>query len=77
MNRQEALKAMQDGHKVANHHFSDTEYLYMVGDNIMSEDGYDFNDWFFIIEPGEEWKESNWSIVKICYECGKHLHPED
>ena len=73
MNRQDALKAMQAGHKVANKHFTDNEYLHMVKDTIMSEDGYNFNDWFFFTRPGEEWKHDGWSIVKICYECGKRI----
>ena len=77
MDRQEALKAMQAGHKVANQYFTNDEYLHMVNGIIMSEDGYDFRDWFNIIKPSEEWKQDGWYIVKICYECGKRIYPKD
>lgn len=74
MNREEALKAMLSGHKVANVNFTPDEYLHMVNGIVMSEDGYDFRDWFFITKPGEEWKHNDWSIVQICYECGNRIY---
>ena len=68
---------MQAGHKVAHRYFANDEYLHMVNGIIMSEDGYDFRDWFNNIGPEDTWKLANWSIVNICYECGKRVYPLD
>lgn len=77
MNKDEAFRAMIHGHKVANVNFTDDEYLHIKGGIILSEDGYDFRDWFHNPKKGEEWKNDGWSIVKICYECGKRIYPQD
>lgn len=77
MNKEAAFKAMMQGHKVAQAGFTDEEYLHMVNGVITSEDGYNFESWWNRINPGEEWKLDNWSIVKICYECGKRIYPQD
>jgi len=58
MTRLEALEAMKQGHKT-HRYFAPDEYLYMVDDNIKSEEGYNFNDWF---ENGLWWKENGWSV---------------
>jgi len=42
MTRAEALQAMIDGHKVTHEYFTDDEFIYMKGQNIWSEDGYNF-----------------------------------
>lgn len=50
MTRDEALQAMINGHKVTHIYFTDDEYIYMVAQNIYSEEGYDFgtvNDEFW------------------------------
>ena len=77
MNKEAAFKAMMQGHKIAHSRFTDEEYLHIVNGVITSEDGYNFEKWWHWISPGEEWKLDNWSIVKICYECGKHVYPKD
>jgi len=59
MTRLEALEAMKQGHKIIHRYFAPDEYLYMVDDNIKSEEGYDFDDWF---EDGTDWKENSWSV---------------
>lgn len=64
MNREEALKAMMTGHKVTHKYFTPDEYLHMVAGIIMSEDGYDFRDWFYVIYRDTEWKQDGWSIWK-------------
>lgn len=63
MTKDEAHAAMIAGHKVANQHFATGEYLFArVTGTIMSEDGYNFNDWFFNVRDGEEWKLDGWRI---------------
>lgn len=53
MTKKEALEAMKQGHKVTREFFSGDEYIYLDSDtgHIMSEDGYDFNEWWIKIEP--------------------------
>lgn len=77
MNKDEAFKAMMQGHKVANVNFTDDEYLWIKDGVITSEDGYNFENWFNNINPGEEWKLDSWSIVIICYECGRRIYGKD
>ena len=77
MNRQDALKAMQAGHKVRHKHFSDSEYLHIVNNTVTSEEGYNFKHWFDAIREETDWRWNDWDIVKICYECGKRIYPQD
>lgn len=42
MTRDEALQAMIDGEKVTHLYFTDEEFIYMKGQDIWSEDGYNF-----------------------------------
>lgn len=77
MNKEAAFKAMMQGHKIAHSGFTSEEYLHIVNGVITSEDGYNFEKWWNQINPGEEWKLDDWSIVKICYECGKRIYPKD
>lgn len=63
MTKDEALEKMKQGFKVSNQYFTSDEFLYMKENGvIMSEDGYNFNDWFFNIRKGEEWKLDGWSV---------------
>lgn len=63
MTREEALAAMRQGLKVRQEYFTPEEFLYMTDDGvIMSEDGYDFDVWFYIITPATKWKLKGWSI---------------
>ncbi|EDV1300498.1 hypothetical protein AAC69_002584 [Salmonella enterica subsp. enterica serovar Hadar] len=63
MTKDEALEKMKQGFKVSNQYFTSNEFLYMKENGvIMSEDGYNFNDWFFNIRKGEEWKLDGWSV---------------
>jgi len=41
MTRAEAYQAMIDGEKVTHKYFGDNEYLYMIAQNIYTEDGFD------------------------------------
>jgi len=41
MTRDEALQVMIDGEKVTHRFFSSDEYIYMVAQNIFTEDGVD------------------------------------
>lgn len=65
MTKDEALEKMKQGFKVSNQYFTSDEFLYMKENGvIMSEDGYNFNDWFFNIRKGEEWKLDDWSVYR-------------
>ena len=61
MNREEALKEMQDGAKIRHQYFTREEYLFMDKYNrIMTEDGYEFAGEFF----NNDFFEIGWSVVK-------------
>ena len=62
MTKDEALEKMKQGFKVRQKHFTSGEFLYMKNDVVMSEDGYNFNDWFFNITPATQWKLEGWSV---------------
>lgn len=63
MKKDQALEKMKQGFKVSNEYFTSDEYLFMNASGaIISEDGYNFNDWFFNIRKGEEWKLEGWSV---------------
>lgn len=47
MTRGRALVAMSLGHKVTHTNFTSKEYLSKIGADVMTEDGYYFNDRFF------------------------------
>ncbi|HCH9411564.1 TPA: hypothetical protein NNV62_003815 [Salmonella enterica] len=65
MTKDEALEKMKQGFKVSNQYFTSDEFLYMKENGvIMSEDGYNFNDWFFNIRKGEEWKLDGWRVYR-------------
>ncbi len=52
LSKNEALKAMQEGHKVTREYFSSEEYIYINSmGHIMSEDGVPFENWWVNIEP--------------------------
>lgn len=54
---------MLQGHKVRQEYFTKEEFLYIDERGVvMSEDGYDFNDWFFNITPATQWKLNGWSL---------------
>lgn len=57
-----ALEMMKHGNKVRNEYFTSDEYLHMVDGVITSEDGYNFENWFYSVSKGEEWKLTGWSI---------------
>ncbi len=58
MNREEALEAMKDGHKIMHEYFSPEEHFYMVNGNIIDESGYDWNFLFF----KRDMYEKGWAI---------------
>lgn len=43
MTKQEAIIEMKKGFKVTHDYFSDTEYIGMLDDKIVTEEGYKFN----------------------------------
>lgn len=51
LTKQEAYKLLLEGHKVCREGFSSDEYLYMERGVIKSEEGYDFSEWWLVIEP--------------------------
>ena len=59
MTRLQALEAMKQGHQITHEYFASDEYLYMVDDNIKSEEDYYFDNWF---KDGTEWKGDGWNI---------------
>ena len=70
MTREEALQCMIDGHKVTHRFFTSDEYIYMIAQNIYTEDGYDVgtvNQAFWISRggrPGDTDWQTGWSIYK-------------
>jgi len=68
MTRDEALQAMIDGEKVSHRFFSSDEYIYMVAQNIFTEEGYDcgtVNQAFWISRGGRSGDDAwltDWSI---------------
>lgn len=63
MTKDQALEKMKQGFKVSNEYFTSDEYLFMnASGEIISEDGYNFNDWFFNIRRGEDWKLDGWRV---------------
>lgn len=64
MTREDALQAMIDGKYVAHRNFSSDEYIYMIAQNIFSEDGYNMktvHDEFWRSRSGGYW-EDGWEI---------------
>ena len=62
MTKDEAQAKMKQGFKVRQEYFTSEEFLYLENGVIMSEDGYNFNDWFFKITPATRWKLNGWSV---------------
>jgi hypothetical protein len=66
MTKEQALQAMIDGEKVTHRYFSSDEYIYMVAQNIFTEDGFDcgtVNQAFWRQRDGENW-ETGWSLYE-------------
>ncbi len=66
LTKEEALIAMQKGHKVTREYFGKDEFIHMpFGSAIMSEEGYNFNDWWKNIEPTlKSSSNTPWRILK-------------
>lgn len=56
MNREEARKQMQEGHKVTHKSFTTKEYLYIKNGVVYSEEGYDFSETFEQYRFDDGWK---------------------
>ena len=66
MTKDQAYKALLEGKKVCRSGFSRDEYIYMEGQTIKSEEGYNFNGWWRDIEP-TFWKSDDnldWYLFK-------------
>ena len=66
MTKEEALQAMIDGHKVTHKYFTSDEYIYMIAQNIWTEDGFNcgtVNEAFWQQRDGENW-ETGWSLYE-------------
>ena len=64
MTRDEALQSMIDGNKVTHRFFEIHEYIYMKGQDIFTEEGYNMgNVWdeFWRMRNGKEW-QTGWEI---------------
>ena len=62
MTREEALEKMKQGFKITNEYFTSEEYLHMVDGVIRSEDGYNFDEWFYFPRLSETWKYDGWRL---------------
>jgi hypothetical protein len=62
LNRDEALKSMQEGYKVTHEYFSDDEYLYITDEKMYSEEGYRFEEGWEM-RKGGYWEEG-WRIFR-------------
>jgi len=61
MSKQEAIQAMQDGHKVTHRFFSSDEFIYMKNGIIYDESNYEMNK-FWIYRFSEDWISKGWTI---------------
>jgi len=56
--KSEAIKSMEDGHKVSHHYFSDNEWMTMENGYVVTEDGYRHDpELFWHFRKGESWKD--------------------
>jgi len=65
MTREDAVQEMIDGKKVTHVYFTDDEYIYMKGQDIWSEDGYNFgtvNDEFWRTKSENPCFDDQWWI---------------
>ena len=62
MDKEQALQAMKDGHKITHIYFSDDEHLSIINNIITSEEGYNFNDWWHDNTEQRKWTQTGWSI---------------
>lgn len=62
MTRPQALEEMKNGKKIKHKYFSNEEFIYMDGTIIMSEDGYNFCDWWETY--GKELGNDGWDIYE-------------
>lgn len=64
MTRREAIQAMKKGFKVTHDYFSSNEYITMIDDKIVTEEGYKFNTTeFWSYRTDEHW-DTDWSYYK-------------
>lgn len=64
MTREDALQAMIDGNIIRHRYFGDDEYIYMKGQFIFTEEGYNMwsvHDEFWQSRKGGAW-EDGWEI---------------
>ena len=64
MNKQEAIEAMKKGFKVTHDYFSSDEFITMIGDKIVTEEGYSFNATEFWKYRTHESFNTGWSYYK-------------
>lgn len=58
MTKSEAIKAMQEGHKVSHYYFTDDEWITMENGLIVTEDGYKHKpEEFWSYRKGPTWED--------------------
>lgn len=57
MTRLEALESIKQGNKITHQYFLDNEYLFYKDGEILTEDGYNFEEQFW----GMDFFENGWS----------------
>ena len=65
MNKQEAVDAMKEGHKVAHSNFSSDEWMMRGGRGIIFEDGCQCSPSEFWQYRTEDWWDTGWRIVDV------------
>lgn len=63
--KEEALTALKEGRKVTRQYFGKDEHIWMdESGTIRSEEGYDFTDWWYDVEPNIQGTNKKvWTII--------------
>jgi hypothetical protein len=66
MTREMAYQAMLEGEKIHHRYFSSNEYLRIKNGVILSEEGYNFNEWWEERNDREEWIgwSDGWEVIE-------------
>lgn len=64
MTKEEAIVAMEAGHKVTHQYFTKDEFIRMKNGKLITEEGYEFEPWKFWMYRNYKVWETDWSIYK-------------